>query len=634
MSFRQAVASVLAVLVLFSLALTSTHASSPAQWVPTLALFDINNSRILSTTGTSEAVSLGQRSLFVSRYDPNPSISVASLTFYGSENSYATRTFDFLTVPYCVVESGTTTACNLHDHMLYMMFRFRHRYETDFHAIVWQDPTPLSSTVKALQDFKAHLNRSDVVYPENDGTMRVEEAATCSDIMDECYLSRAATYTRSYKEIDPAQYSARFLFRIGKQYTMNGPLRVRLHSSLPHDAETIVDVVLVLCRQPSSNPLNHRWWIESVAGRLALLVVSVVTTFAFLTVTREVGALMVRQRRGEDVLAPTLLYSEEASDGPLVSFQRFAKVASNSLQAGVVYVWTKIHELICVNACCASRLRWLGARCPRVPAREHTAESQREITALNSTVFSEEEDPGPTCRICRCSEPHDDLFAPCACNGSSKFVHHNCLEQWREMTSNPQHRRVCAECKTPYTFVRVVVPQNPDLLTGSPIIESVVRHFAAKFLYLAMTVLFAVGGAYCLKAAFFLTTLCDTGVDWGFYHGYHWVLTAYFLAALTLNLSIMEPFVRGTMLTGVQLLFVLLSLFFIEIPMSYAMSAFLSLIFDRLFTWEVSYGAGLASAALLHLMDTFSNFAKILESFSEEREVVAARAESETQRSV
>ncbi|CAJ1989876.1 RING-variant domain containing protein [Leishmania donovani] len=633
MPFRQAVASMLAVLV-FSLGLTSTYASSPAKWVPTLALFDINNSRILSTTGTSEAVSLGQRSLFVSRYDPNPSVSVASLTFYGSENGYATRTFDFLTVPYCVVESGTTAECNLHDHMLYMMFRFRHRYEADFHAVVWQDPTPLSSTVKALQDFKAHLNRSDVVYPENDGSMRVEESATCSDIMDECYLSRAATYTRSYKEIDPAQYSARFLFRIGKQYTMNGPLRVRLHSNLPHDAETVVDVVLVLCRQPSSNPLNHRWWIESVTGRLALLVVSIVATFAFLTVTREVGELMVRQRTGEDVLAPTLLYSEEASDGPLVCFQRLAKVASNSLQAGAAYVWAKIQELICVNACCASRLRWLGARCPRVPAREHTAESEREITALNLTVFSEEEDSGPTCRICRCSEPRDDLFAPCACNGSSKFVHHNCLEQWREMTSNPQHRRVCAECKTPYTFVRVVVPHNPDLITGSPIIESVVRHFAAKLLYLAMTVLFAVGGAYCLKAAFFLTTLFDTGVDWGFYHGYHWVLTAYFLAALTLNLSIMEPFVRDTMLTGVQLLCVLLSLLFIEIPMSYAMSAFLSLIFDRLFTWEVSYGAGLVSAVLLHLMDTFSNFAKILESFSEEREVVAARAESETQQSV
>ncbi|KAG5475505.1 hypothetical protein LSCM4_04087 [Leishmania orientalis] len=635
MILPQALAATLAVLALCSPTLASAYASPSAKSVPALALFDMNNSRILSTTSTSETVSFGQRSLFLSRYEPNPSVSVASLTFYGSENSFVTRTFEFLAVPYCVVASGVAVDCSLRDHILYLMFRFRHRYEANFQAVVWQDPIPLSGTAQALEDFKAHLNRSDVVYPEGDGSMRMEESATCTDVTDECYLSRAATYTRSYKEIDPTQYSARFLFRIGKQYNINSPLRVRLRSSLPHDAETAVEVVLVLTRQPWWNPLNHRWWIETVAGRLALLFVSAVATFAFLTGAREVGALMARQRASEGVLGPTLLYSEDASDGPFAFLQRVAKVAANVLQACAESVWARLQALACLSACDAWRRRWLGARQSRAPAGEHAAESEREIAALNlTTVSEEEEDSGPTCRICRCREPRDDLFSPCSCNGSSKFVHHNCLERWREMTSNPEHRRVCAECKTPYTLVRVVVPQNSDLITGSPIMESAARHFIARFAYVAMTVCFATGGAYCLKTVFFLATLCDAGVDWGFDQGYHWVLTAYFLVALALNLSIMEPFVRDTESAAVQLLFVLLSLLFIEIPISYGMAAFLSLLFDRLFTWEVSYGAGLASVALLHLMDVFYHFSKLLESFSEEREIVAARVEGDAQQPI
>ncbi|KAG5475247.1 hypothetical protein LSCM1_03358 [Leishmania martiniquensis] len=632
---HHALAATLAALALCSLALAPAYARPSAKLVPALGLFDINNSRILSTTSTSETVSFGQRSRFLSRYESNPSVSVASLTFYGSENNYVTRTFEFLAVPYCIVESGTAADCNLDGHILYLMLRFHHRYEVNFHAVVWQDPTPLSGTAKALEEFKAHLNRSDVVYPESDGTMRMEESATCTDITDECYLSRAATYTKSYKEIDPSQYSARFLFRLRKQYNANSPLRVRLRSTLPHDAETAVEVVLVLTRQPSWNPLNHRWWIETVAGRMTLLLVSVVTTFTFLTVAREVGALMARQRASEGVLGPTLLYSAGASDGPFAFLQRAAKVAANVFRDCSKYVWAKLQALTCLSACAASRLRWLSERPSRPPAGEHAAGTEREITALNLTTLSEEEEEsGPACRICRCREPRDDLFSPCACNGSSRFVHHSCLERWREMTSNPEHRRVCAECKTPYTLVRVIVSHNADLITGSPIIEPAVRHFMAEFVNVAMTVGFATGGAYCLKAVFFLSTLCDSGVDWGFDQGYHWVLTAYFLLALALNISIMEPFVRATESAPVQLLLVLLSLLFIEIPISYSMTAFLSLFFDRLITWEVSYGTGLASVALLHLMDVFSQFSKLLDSFSEEQEVVAARVEREAPQSL
>ncbi|KAG5501366.1 hypothetical protein JKF63_03178 [Porcisia hertigi] len=637
-TLHQGFATMMAVLALCSLALTSTYASPPSKSVLTLALFDINNSRILSTTSTSESVSFGHRSLFVSQYEPSAAVSVAPLQFHGHEKSYVVDTQELLIVPYCVVESGSTDACNFEDCIVYLMFRFRHHYEANFDAVVWQDPTPLASTAKALQDFKRQLNRSDVAYPDKDGSMRMEDSATCADITDECYSSRVLTYTSSYKEIDPTQYSARFLFRLNERYTLNSPLRVRLHSSLPHDAETLVDGVLVLSPPPTFNPLNHRWWIESVAGRLVLLVVSAATTFSFLTVTREVGALMAGQRRGEGALPHTLLYNGDISAGPLIFLQRAAKVAGGALQKSVAYVWANVQALACLAACCTLYPRWLNTRYRRAPADERVTVSERESTDLNTANLSggdeEEDGPRPICRICRSSRQLDDLFAPCACNGSSQFVHRHCLERWREMTSNPDHRRVCAECKTPYTLVRVIVPQNPDLITSSPFIESAIRHYVARFVYLVMAVGFAGGGAYVLKALFFVVTLFDDGVDWSLNNGYHWFLTAYFLLALALNLSLMEPFVKDMRSAEAQLLFVLLSLLFIEVPLSYGTSALLSLIFNHHLTWEVSYGVGLFSAFILHFMETFSSFSTVLDSFSAEREVVAARAEQEVQPSV
>jgi E3 ubiquitin-protein ligase MARCH6 len=43
----------------------------------------------------------------------------------------------------------------------------------------------------------------------------------------------------------------------------------------------------------------------------------------------------------------------------------------------------------------------------------------------------EEEEEGDVCRICR--NPGDEdhpLWYPCACSGSIKFVHQDCLLQW------------------------------------------------------------------------------------------------------------------------------------------------------------------------------------------------------------
>ena len=55
------------------------------------------------------------------------------------------------------------------------------------------------------------------------------------------------------------------------------------------------------------------------------------------------------------------------------------------------------------------------------------------------------------CRICL--ESGGTLISPCLCNGTSKYVHYECLEHWRESTDNEEARIKCMECNAKYVVV-------------------------------------------------------------------------------------------------------------------------------------------------------------------------------------
>ena len=59
------------------------------------------------------------------------------------------------------------------------------------------------------------------------------------------------------------------------------------------------------------------------------------------------------------------------------------------------------------------------------------------------------------CRICLESEETDDnrLIAPCRCTGSSKYVHRDCLQQWRCTRRDTAWSR-CTVCLQSYVLVR------------------------------------------------------------------------------------------------------------------------------------------------------------------------------------
>ena len=56
------------------------------------------------------------------------------------------------------------------------------------------------------------------------------------------------------------------------------------------------------------------------------------------------------------------------------------------------------------------------------------------------------------CRVCFGTENQDDFINPCRCSGTSKWIHRECLSQWRSLTTNPEAYTKCMECHTEYRF--------------------------------------------------------------------------------------------------------------------------------------------------------------------------------------
>ena len=66
-----------------------------------------------------------------------------------------------------------------------------------------------------------------------------------------------------------------------------------------------------------------------------------------------------------------------------------------------------------------------------------------------------------SCRICRSEGTSDQqLFYPCKCSGSIKYVHQECLMEWLSHTQ----KKYCELCKTPFTFTKLYDGSMPQTL--------------------------------------------------------------------------------------------------------------------------------------------------------------------------
>lgn len=54
------------------------------------------------------------------------------------------------------------------------------------------------------------------------------------------------------------------------------------------------------------------------------------------------------------------------------------------------------------------------------------------------------------CRICLDEDDQKDLISPCNCSGSTKYVHRDCLENWRATNINEDNYKRCEICHFEY----------------------------------------------------------------------------------------------------------------------------------------------------------------------------------------
>lgn len=98
-------------------------------------------------------------------------------------------------------------------------------------------------------------------------------------------------------------------------------------------------------------------------------------------------------------------------------------------------------------------------------------EIDHKVSFSISTPTAEET---PCCRVCHGeSEPDNQLFFPCKCDGSIKYVHQNCLVEWLKVKRRVQHvaKPRCELCGVEFVFQNVYAANAPTRLTVFEIIR-------------------------------------------------------------------------------------------------------------------------------------------------------------------
>ncbi|XP_065871265.1 probable E3 ubiquitin ligase SUD1 isoform X2 [Euphorbia lathyris] len=87
--------------------------------------------------------------------------------------------------------------------------------------------------------------------------------------------------------------------------------------------------------------------------------------------------------------------------------------------------------------------------------------SAAAAAAASASRYEDDEEEGDVCRICRNpGDAENPLRYPCACSGSIKFVHQDCLLQWL----NHSNARQCEVCKHAFSFSPVYAENAPTRL--------------------------------------------------------------------------------------------------------------------------------------------------------------------------
>ncbi|CBQ68090.1 conserved hypothetical protein [Sporisorium reilianum SRZ2] len=112
----------------------------------------------------------------------------------------------------------------------------------------------------------------------------------------------------------------------------------------------------------------------------------------------------------------------------------------------------------------------------------------------DAQASNDDEEEEKVCRMCLSSEAElgEDgmslgrLIAPCHCDGSMRYVHDTCLDQWRRKSAATEAARVCGQCHARYRFKRTRYSSLIAFVQASQMLRvlfSVLVVFLASFVF-------------------------------------------------------------------------------------------------------------------------------------------------------
>ena len=93
------------------------------------------------------------------------------------------------------------------------------------------------------------------------------------------------------------------------------------------------------------------------------------------------------------------------------------------------------------------------------------------------------------CRICLDEDNEENLIAPCLCNGTSKYVHFECIEEWRVNNPNQEAQEKCMECNAPYKLVNKY-PKETFFINFKT--DCFIKNFLRPYIFILPSIIFLI----------------------------------------------------------------------------------------------------------------------------------------------
>lgn len=91
------------------------------------------------------------------------------------------------------------------------------------------------------------------------------------------------------------------------------------------------------------------------------------------------------------------------------------------------------------------------------------------------------------CRICLEEDEEENLISPCLCRGTTKYIHEECLNEWRTLSENTDNQTICPQCKFEYVL------EEREIVLDNNITFKLIKLFGNSFAKLIFFNFFVLG---------------------------------------------------------------------------------------------------------------------------------------------